>query len=59
MSESGRDYRLGWHLTPEGGNTAGGDDASFDLRLEATRREAATDDGRPEHGVSLRVTVRW
>ncbi len=59
VSESGRDYRLGWRLTLAGGNTAGGNAGSFGLHLEATRREAATDDGRPEHGVSLRVTVRW
>ncbi len=53
LSESGRDYSLGWRLTP-----AGGDAASFDLRLEATRREAADHD-RPEYGVGLQATMSW
>ncbi len=53
VSESGRDYRLGWRLTPAGGNAG-----SFELHLEATRREAATDDGS-EHGVGVRATIRW
>ncbi len=59
VSESGRDYRLGWRLTPAGGNTAGGNAGSFELHLEATRREAANGDGRPEYGVGVRMTVRW
>ena len=31
---------------------------SVDIRLEATRRESATDDA-PEHGVGSRLTARW
>ena len=53
VSESGRDYRLGWRLTPAGGNAG-----AFEFSVEATRREAANDDGS-EHGVSLRATIRW
>ena len=51
LSESGRDYSLGWRLAPEGGNAG-----SFEFSLEATRREAANGDGS-EHGVSLRATM--
>ena len=53
LSESGRDYSLSWRLTSEGG-----DASSFDLRLEATRREDADRD-RPEYGVGLSATMRW
>ena len=53
LSESGRDYRLGWRLTPEVG-AAG----SFEFSLAATRREAANGD-EPEHGAELRATMRW
>ena len=53
LSESGRDYRLGWRLTPAGGNAG-----SFELGVEATRREAANGDGS-EHGVGVRATIRW
>ena len=53
VSESGRDYSLGWRLTPEGRNAG-----SFEFGLEATHREAANGDGS-EHGVGLRATMRW
>ena len=53
LSESGRDYRLGWRLTPEVG-AAG----SFEFSLAATRHEAANDD-ESEHGAELRATMRW
>ena len=54
LSESGRDYRLGWRLTPAGGNAG-----AFELSVEATRREAATGDDASEHGVGVRATIRW
>ena len=54
LSESGRDYSLGWRLTPAGRNAG-----SFELRLEAVRREAANGGDAPEHGMGLRVTMRW
>ena len=52
-SGSGREVRLGYEL----GRTREG---SFALRLgiEATRRESAGE-GEPEHGVVLRLTLRW
>ena len=52
LSDTGRDYRLGWRLTSA---RRGG--PSFEIGLEATRREAANADA--EHGVMLRGTVRW
>ena len=57
LSDTGRDYRLGWRLNP-----SGGDRSSFELGLEATRSEPAHDGsagGTPEHGIGLRMTARW
>ena len=54
MSETGRDWSLGWRLTP-----ARRDRSSFELKLEATRREHDDGIGAPEHGVGLRLTARW
>ena len=54
MSETGRDWSLGWRLTP-----ARRDRSSFELKLEATRREQDDGIGAPEHGVGLRLTARW
>ena len=53
LSETGRDYRLGWRLT-----SAVPGDPGFEVNLDATRRESANDD-TPEHAVALRATVRW
>ncbi len=53
VSESGRDYSLGWRLAPEGRNAG-----SFAFSLEATRSEAANGDA-PGHGAVLRATMRW
>ena len=54
LSDAARDWRIGWRLTPAG--TASG----FLLDLDATRREAAIDDGsKAEHGVMLRGALRW
>ncbi len=55
MSDGGaRDYRVGWRLT-----SAVRGDPGFEVSLDATRREAANDDGPPEHGVMLRSLIRW
>ena len=55
MSDGGaRDYRIGWRLT-----SAVRGDPGFEVSLDATRREAANDDGPPEHGVMLRSLIRW
>ena len=52
LSETGRDYRLGWRLT-----SARRGDAGFEIGLDATRREAANADA--EHGLMLRGAIRW
>ena len=54
LSESGRDYRLGWRL-----GLADSARVGFDLNLEATRREAANDDRVAEHGAQLKLNLRW
>ena len=53
LSDTGRDYSLGWRLA-----LAGSHRIAFDLALEGTRREAANDDA-PEHGLRLRGALRW
>ena len=52
LSESGRDYRLGWRLT-----SARRGDPGFEINLDATRSEAANADAG--HGIALRGTIRW
>ena len=47
LSETARDWRFGWRLTP-----AASGDTGFEVSLDAMRREAANDDA--EHGVMLR-----
>ena len=54
LSNGQREYSLGWRL-----DLAGRGPTALDLRLEATRREAANDNVDPEHGVGLGVTARW
>ena len=48
----GRDYRLGWRLTP----AAGG---GFRVDLDATRRESANANEPPAHGAILTGAIRW
>ena len=48
-----RDWRLGWRLT-----SAVPGDSAFEVNLDATRRETASDDA-PERGIVLTGTVRW
>ena len=52
LSETGRDYRLGWRLTSARRGGPG-----FEINLDATRSEAANDDA--EHGIALRGVIRW
>ena len=57
LSQGGRDWRLGWRLTPAGPGAGG-----VEVSLDATRREPANDAGsgaKPEHGVMLRGAMRW
>ena len=53
-----RDWRLGWRLTSAIRGAPG-----FEVSLDATRSEPANDPGSgagaPEHGVTLRGTIRW
>ena len=53
LSETAREYRMGWRLT-----SAVEGDPGFEVSLDATRREAANDNAA-EHGVMLRSTIRW
>ena len=53
LSDTGRDYRLGWRL---GRGSIGG--ASFELGLEATRREAANGN-EAGHAVGFRIGTTW
>ena len=53
MSETAREYRMGWRLT-----SADPGDPGFEIGLDATRREAANDN-EAEHGVMLRSLMRW
>ena len=52
LTETGRDYRLGWRLTSAQPGGPG-----FEIRLEATRRETANAD--TGHGIALRGVIRW
>ena len=53
LSETAREYRMGWRLT-----SAVEGDPGFEVSLDAIRREAANDNAA-EHGVMLRSTIRW
>ncbi len=53
LSETAREYRMGWRLT-----SAVRGDPGFEISLDATRREAVNDDGA-EHGVMLRSLIKW
>ena len=50
----GRDYRLGWRLTPAAPGYAG-----FRVDLDATRRESANANEPPAHGAMLKGAIRW
>ena len=54
LSETGRDYSLGWRLI-----SAGAGRESLELSLEARRHESADDTTDPEHAAGFRLTVRF
>ena len=54
LSDSARDYRIGWRLT-----SAIEGDPGFEVNLDATRKEAANGNEPPEHGLMLRGAIRW
>ena len=57
LSDTGRDYSLGWRLVRGAGS--GSDGGALELSFEATRRESANDDTPPVHEVGLRLTARF
>ena len=54
LSDTARDYRIGWRLT-----SAVRGDPGFQVDFDVTRREAANGNGPAEHGAMLRSTIRW
>ena len=59
LSNTGRDYRLGWQLVRLA-QGAGFPGSSFELSMDATRREGAASSHAPlEHAVGLRLTSRF
>ena len=56
LSDTGRDYSLGWRLVLGGSGSDGG---SLELSFEARRHESANDDTDPVHEVGLRLTARF
>ena len=51
LSNSGRDYTLGWRLTPEQRGLP-----AFEFRIGAVRRES---DSEPEHSINFQLSIRW
>ena len=56
LSDTGRDYSLGWRLVRGGSGDGGG---SFEISFEARRSESANDDTQPVHEVGFRFTARF
>ena len=56
LSDTGRDYSLGWRLVRGGSGDGGG---SFEISFEARRSESVNDDTQPVHEVGLRFTARF
>ncbi len=54
LANGQREYSLGWRLDPVQGGSA-----TVELRLEASRREAANDNADPRHALGFGVTARW
>ncbi|MDE0335736.1 MAG: fibronectin type III domain-containing protein [Defluviicoccus sp.] len=55
LSDSGRDFSLGWRLVPDGAGGPG----TFQLSAEARRHETDGGDRPPEHSIGLRLSARW
>ena len=53
-SDTARDYRIGWRLTPAARGHPG-----FEVSLDATRRESANANEPPAHGAMLTGAIRW
>ena len=55
LSDTGRDFSLGWRLA---GDRSGGGGA-FQLSAEARRYETDGGNRPPEHGIGVRLSARW
>ena len=57
LSDTVREYRMGWRLS----SARPGDTGGFELSLDAARREGANDPGadEPEHRIGFGLTARW
>ena len=55
LSDTGRDYSLGWRLV-RGAGPGGG---SLEFSVEGRRRESANDNARPEHQIGVRLQARF
>ena len=54
LSDTAREVRLGWKLGLARSGTS-----SFELGVEATRKESADHDHNPEYGLGLTMTASW
>ncbi len=54
LSDTGRDYALGWRLTPERQGPR-----TFEFKVEALRNESVNDNTPPEHRIGFGFTARW
>ncbi len=52
LATGGRDYSLGWRLTPEAATAP-----NLSFGLKATRRESGTQ--APQHTVGVEIAARW
>ena len=57
LSDTGRDYSLGWRLVRGGSGGEGG--GSFEISFEAGRSESVNDDTQPVHEVGFTFTARF
>ena len=57
LSDTGRDYSLGWRLLR--GGVGAHDDGAFELSFAARRHENDSDDTRPMHEVGLQLSAHW
>ena len=56
LSDTGRDYSLGWRLVRGGSGEGGG---SFEISFETRRSESVNDDTQPVHEVGFTFTARF
>ena len=55
LSDTGRDYGVGWRMSGSRGYGGG----SLDLSFKARRRESTNDDTAPEHAIGFRLNARF